>query len=457
LSSGGLKNDETRMTNDEPMTKFKIRNAEIRHSDFELRSSFVIRHSSFFFACFAFVAFCSAQAQHISPLGTKPDWSRLEAFQETITHDEFVKLLDSVYAPNGTAKEFIQVEADHAEIVTTATEPVRFRLRFAANTDAAKNPPRYWRPASALPPADQATKPLAGLRVALDPGHLGGKWAKVEERWFRVGNKPPIAEGDMTLRVAKLLAPKLRELGASVSFVRDSSVPTTGLRSEKLRAAALQDLQERKVELPADAQARGRAIENDAQRLFYRVSEIHGRARLLNDQIRPDITLCLHFNAEGWGDQDHPKLSEKNHLHLLVNGCYQADELAFDDVRFEMLLKLLSRCFGEELAASEAVADAMARATGLPPYLYATANAVRADGGNYVWARNLLANRLYNCPVVYIEPYVMNNQNVIDRIALGDYEGEREIGGAMRKGIFREYADAVADGLRTYFKQARGL
>ena len=48
-----------------------------------------------------------------------------------------------------------------------------------------------------------------------------------------------------------------------------------------------------------------------------------------------------------------------------------------------------------ELAASEAVARAMARTTKLPPYVYTTSNARRVGESGYVWARNLLANRLF--------------------------------------------------------------
>ena len=32
----------------------------------------------------------------------------------------------------------------------------------------------------------------------------------MEERWFQVGDSKPIQEGDMTLLVAKMLVPKLR-------------------------------------------------------------------------------------------------------------------------------------------------------------------------------------------------------------------------------------------------------
>jgi hypothetical protein len=72
-----------------------------------------------------------------------------------------------------------------------------------------------------------------------------------------------------------------------------------------------------------------------------------------------------------------------------------------------------------------------------------------------VWTRNLLANRLYRCPVVYLEPYVMNNRTVYERVQLGDFEGTREVGGVQRKSIYREYADAVADGLAAYYESSR--
>ena len=78
-------------------------------------------------------------------------------------------------------------------------------------------------------------------------------------------------------------------------------------------------------------------------------------------------------------------------------------------------------------------------------YLKQCVDIAQAVGGNpYVWARNLLANRLYRCPVVFLEPYVMNSQEVWERVQAGDYEGERVIAGSLRKSIYREYADALA-------------
>ncbi|MEM7601988.1 MAG: hypothetical protein AAF357_11315, partial [Verrucomicrobiota bacterium] len=67
------------------------------------------------------------------------------------------------------------------------------------------------------------------------------------------------------------------------------------------------------------------------------------------------------------------------------------------------------------------------------------------------WARNLLANRSYTCPVIFFEPYVMNNADVYARIQEGDYEGERVVNGISRPSIMREYAEAVAAGMKAYF------
>jgi len=402
----------------------------------------------------------ASQAQRLSALAERPDWSQLEAFQETITHGEFQKLLEQVYAPNGAAKGIIEVEADAAVIKTALTPPATWRLRFAPDAASAKAPPRFWRPATSLP-APSPEQPLAGLKIALDPGHLGGAWAQMEERFFQIGESRPVAEGDMTLRVAGMLAPKLRALGADVTSVRDAAEPATEARPETLRDAARSELAERGIAAPrefyhgTDDPLRSSTVQAESELLFYRISEIRRRADLVNKKLRPDLVLCLHFNAEAWGDPLHPEFVPRNHLHLLVNGCYSAGELRLDDQRFEMLLKLLSRASPEEVAIADEVASTLAGATKLPPYQYTTGNAILAGSNPYVWARNLLANRLYHAPVVFLEPYVMNSEVIWERVQAGDYEGEQMIGGEMRRSIFREYADAVADGLRVYYSKAR--
>jgi N-acetylmuramoyl-L-alanine amidase len=383
-----------------------------------------------------------AQAEKLGPLAPRPDWSDLDPFQETITRVDFLALLDSVYAPHGAWKTYIQVGADSAAIKTSTGQPP-YVLRFAAAPGMARPPARTWRARAQLPPR-HPDKPLAGIRIAIDPGHIGGKWAKVEERWFRIGNSAPVAEGDMTLHVARLLSARLRELGAQVWLTRTKAAPVTPERPKNLAREAAASLADKQQAINPVS------LQREAELLFYRNSEIRRRAELVNDVIKPDVVICLHFNAEPWGDPARPSLTDENHLHLLVNGCYTAKELAYDDVRFTMLRKMLGRAYREELAVSEAVAASMARATGLPPYHYeATASALKV--GSFLWARNLAANRLFECPVIYLEPYVMNSRAVFDRVQAGDYEGRHAVGGKMQKSLYREYVDGVVAGLIDYY------
>ena len=421
---------------------------------------FSIRHSSL---ALALAALTVQAADHVSVLGNKPHWDVLEHYQQTITRDEFAYLINDVYGTHGFAPDLFKIENDTARILMNRDAQKFFTLRFAADDPARKPVPRLWRPAKSLPPAKRE-KPLSGLRIALDPGHLGGSWAKMEERWFQVGESKPVQEGDLTLRVAQLLSTRLRDFGAKVSFVRSIDEPTTARRPDDFRELARKILISNGVPRPrADVldstdPEKEKTIRWQSEILFYRYSEIRRRASLVNFKLHPDLVLCLHFNAEGWGDPTSPMLTDANHLHLLVNGSYLAEELEFDDERFEMTRRLLSRAYDEELPLADTIAAAMARETELPPYAYPTTNSTTKVGSSgYVYARNLLATRLYRCPVVYCEPYVMNSKDVFARIQAGDYEGTRNINGVERKSIFREYADSVADGLVEYYSKRRGL
>src|SRR5207244_5323558 len=350
------------MTNDARMTKIKWRRCILR--------------VSVFFPIFLSIFPAALQAaDNVSILGSNPKWNVLEKYQGTITHDEFIRLIQDVYCTHGFAPDLVEINEKTARVPMNRESRKFFTLRFAENTAGRKSVPHLWRPARSLPPA-RAEKPLFGLRIALDPGHLGGKWAKMEERWFQVGDSKPVEEGDLTLRVARLLAPRLRGLGAKVSFVRNTNEPITPKRPDDFRELAKKIL----IKNPATAgQPRmgGEVLDpNDPEKektirwqteiLFYRYSEIRRRAARVNFKLHPELVLCLHFNAEGWGDPNNPTLTDINHLHLLVNGSYLADELELDDERFEMIRRLFSRHYDEQLPLADTIAVPMARETAPP-------------------------------------------------------------------------------------------
>lgn len=381
----------------------------------------------------------------LSPLAPKPVWSTLDGFQQTMTKADFLSLLDRVYAPGGAWSEAISFTKD-AAVIKTSPDKSPYVLRFAPDGASVRQAPVTWRSRRALP-AFETGKPLAGLKIAIDPGHLGGSWARMEERWFQIGNATPVTEGDMTLKVARLLVPRLTELGAEVFLTRSKAAPVTSARPSQFRSAAAESLQQKNEPVTKES------VIKESERLFYRVSEIRKRGRLVNESIKPDVVLCLHFNAEDWGNEKDPRLVNDNHLHFLVTGAWTKEELTYEDQRLDMLVKLLNRSFSEELPLANTLSGVMSKATGLPPYVYRGGSVIRVNDNPYLWARNLLANRLFTCPVVYIEPYVMNSRSAFARIQAGDYSGRQTFGGVPRQSIYREYADAVTAGLVKYYSQ----
>lgn len=378
----------------------------------------------------------------LSILGEKPDWSQLDIFQHTITRLDFETLLRDVFTTDDTWLEFITIHDAFAEILTSShPEEPKFILHFA-QPDQTHPTPRNWKTTQNLP-ARQPNKPLADLHIAIDPGHIGGEWAKVEGRWFQIGDAKPVTEGDMTLQVAKLLKPLLEDMGAKVSLVRSKPEPVTPFRPENLTSLAEND----------DTLNDPISLQRFTEKLFYRTAEIRARADLVNHKIKPDLVLCLHFNADAWGDPGNPTLVPNNHFHVLLNGAYTSDEIRLEDQRFAMLKKLLQRTHEEERIVGQTVAETFAEISGLPPYFYhpTGSNFRSISTSPYLYARNLLANRLYDCPVIFMEPYVMNSGPDYNRIQAGDYLGLREIDGKFVPSIFQEYANALAQGLAKHY------
>jgi len=311
------------------------------------------------------------------------------------------------------------------------------------------------------------SEPIAARIDLLDgdsfrPGAGNRTNAELFRRFTPVGARlEPVREGDMTLLVARFLASRLQALGATVALVRDKAEPVTPNRPDDLKQIVRDVLRRAGVEKPRedfDGPAdplREQTVRWQSEQLFYRNSEIRRRANVVNFRLHPDLVLCLHFNAEPWGDPKNPTLVENNHVHLLVNGAYLQAELDYDDERFEMLEKLLSSAFIEESGLAEVLAGSLASTTELPPYHYKTENVTPLGKSGYIYARNLMATRLYRCPTLYLEPYVMNSRDVYQRIQAGDYEGTRKINGVVRPSIYREYVEAVANGLTEYYRATR--
>jgi len=81
----------------------------------------------FVFAGLSLILVATAPAQRVSPLASPPDWSQLEGFQETITREEFVHLLEHAYA------ELIQAVPEEIKTVVPVWDQIyleQFHSRY---------------------------------------------------------------------------------------------------------------------------------------------------------------------------------------------------------------------------------------------------------------------------------------------------------------------------------------
>ena len=134
----------------------------------------------------------------------------------------------------------------------------------------------------------------------------------MEERWFKIGDAPPVQEGDMTLRVAQLLATRLESLGAKVSLLRDKAEPITPYRPSDFEEIARQFLIRAGVtdprenfDGPADPE-KEHTVGWQRELLFYRNSEIRRRASLVNYRLQPDLVLCPALQRRAVGRPESP-------------------------------------------------------------------------------------------------------------------------------------------------------
>ncbi len=391
-------------------------------------------------------------------LPTPNPWYVLEPYQGTITRADFEKRLHDLYDPFGAFPPFFDINDQRVVIYPSIKDRrvPQFTLNFAPPGATPPVGPRWFRtPEEFRAEARPLNQPLEGLRVAIDPGHIGGPWAELEERSTRYHGSAPVREGDLNLITSRILKQELTDLGASVFVVRDSTDPVTPYRPHDF----LPEAREMLVNRSSNA-SRLRAFPPDklnflfgyrlnelADFLFFRCSEIVERGNRIRNNFVPDITVTLYIDATPGSGRG--RLTDANANIFFVHGAYTRAEMADAEMQRRCVYKMLEGGSAIEAEVASDIALTFAEKTGLGPVKYGDSATTREvlPGNLYVVARNLAANREYDGPVVCTEPYFMNNRITYQRLLAGDYDGQRTFNGKPYASIFREYAGCVAQGL----------
>ncbi len=405
----------------------------------------------------ALTLFASTQEKY--PILDHVEWRTLNAYQHTLTEAELRERL-KIFSPDGAIYQFLTFHPDHSVDIFETPAKQQFLWRLYLKAPAAAHSPE-------IPKATEFTAkqiatfyeatwqlPLKGLTIGIDPGHIGGEWASIEERYFKYRSYPPVKEGDLTLITANHLATALEQAGAKVVFTRTEAEPTTTLRPI--------DFQHHALEWAAE----GTRSFSDRyytfryrwyrELLFYRVAEVVARGRLLA-QHQPDFTICIHYNAAPWSGRT-PRMFHVKKLVAFVHGSYSQEEIESPTQKIALFQKLFENSSPMEFEIADAITRSMAEQMQMPPENYGDWPAAnRVNENPYVWSRNIIANRLFPGPVIFAEGPYMNDYDTFYRIQAGDYEGIQTIRGKEYPSLFREFANAMADGLISHYRTKRQL
>lgn len=237
---------------------------------------------------------------------------------------------------------------------------------------------------------------LKKMRIAIDPGHLGGCYAKLEERFIDTG-KECFDEGTLTYLTAHHLKELLEKEGATVFLTRD------GVE----RGAYCQNVEEWLKENP----------QTKSLRDVYNRLDLQARADKIN-AFKPDLTLIIHYNAEGSGITPH------NFNLVFVPGAFKKKELATREDRLNFLRLLFTSNIEKSIQVSHHVIKRMTQELRLPIVLpeeqanYLNGSSSEIEPG--VFARNLFLTRNIHSPLCYGESLIQNNAKEITRLSKKD-------------------------------------
>jgi N-acetylmuramoyl-L-alanine amidase len=277
-----------------------------------------------------------------------------------------------------------------------------------------------------LPPAntkDKKTspeKPLSGLTICIDPGHIAGNMAmaRTEQKYLHFtkqiytdlkADSIDIAEGVLTFQTASILKKMLEEKGANVVLTRQNNFTTFGITYDdwfkKHKKKTLDSL----IAIDKLTAQKHRWLQHMSSDNFFveffKDFELQHRAQVINN-FHPDLTVIIHYNVN---EKNVPwlKPSDKNFCMAFVPGCITTDNLQTAAGKLNLLRLLLTNDVNESEKISALLVEELSKQLNISiaktedaTYLSEHCMPGPAVG---VYSRNLALCRLVQSPLVYGE------------------------------------------------------
>lgn len=252
--------------------------------------------------------------------------------------------------------------------------------------------------------APQTKRRPGPFRVAIDPGHFGGKYARLEQKWVIVDNIS-LQEGDLTLQTALLLKERLEKEGIEVFLTR----------SEQGKGALEEEFTGGDFKL-------------------FNTKDLKKRAELVN-AYNPDITLMIHYNVHS-GESNIYRSTPKNYCLAFVPGAFCQGELDTAEDREHFYRLISTDDLKRSVEFSQILVNHLGEKLGIPiksneHYMSRVCKRV----GKGIYARNLAMTRLVKGPLSYVEVLCQDCTGEVTRLK----DGSRlvEVADSLFEGIIK--------------------
>ena len=347
-----------------------------------------------------------------------------------MTYEEVKTKLESALVLDPEVKDWYRLHPNRLEILSSTKDSdscVEFVYEFGFN-------PKQSRQSIAPSLSDL---PLKGLRVALDPGHLGGEMALVEERYIRMRPNPEkginkvieFNEGDLALETALKLKAKLEKLGATVFLTRSQKAQDTlGQNFFSWKEKEIDGVMNQLVSFHSEERLQQKEkifwdknlSDSNLFRHTYAFLELKKRAQEIN-AFNPHLTLSIHYNL-GWiyDKEGFNPGTEDDYTLFFVPGAFKKAaphaekiiqrSLAHAESRYEFVRLLLTDDLEKSIELTQ-IAQAVTQKTLKLPHgdhpSYLKALCLKHSSG--IYHRNLALLRQVHGPILYCEPFCQDN------------------------------------------------
>jgi N-acetylmuramoyl-L-alanine amidase len=320
---------------------------------------------------------------------------------------------------------------------------------------------------SKLPHVRPASKPLQGIRIAIDPGHFSSNYedSRVEGKYVRLVNEKTrkkdtitLVEGQLTFLTAQVLRNMLEEQGAKVIMSRTKENTTsfgqTYAEWYKNRRNKVLDSLKAIKELSDDKYKILKQFPKEKLFwAFFRDYELMQRAQRINS-FYPHACVIIHYNVD---DKNSPwtSASPRNNSMCFIAGAFGTKDLSKPANKLHFLRMLL----GKQIQQSEVIGKhtmnsfeknlkiTRAKQSDTDYLMKHTLN-TSCEG---LFCRNLILTRCINAPLVYGESLYQDNNKeclMLNASNFNDYgiktsERVHQVAKSYYEAIMNYYKDEI--------------